>query len=310
MRESVQCNAMIKTFFSFLIIASLVVCLYVAPASAQDKSLPQADFAELKQTGTSAVLQVIDPHTIQLEDGRLIRLTGIDFPDYKTHEPGDVSLTAVKILRDMLEGQSVNTHQTKKKDSGRLNRMGHHIAHLERKDDGAWIQGSLVSLGLARVRTTKRNPEMAAALYALETKARAEKLGLWAAEGFGILMPEDTENHIGSFQIVEGTIESAALRKNRIYLNFGKNWRDDFTVSIAPTDKRSFTKEGLDPLQWNGKTIRVRGWLESYNGAYMEINHPRAVEITARNPAEKAAEDQTLPEPPEPPMVRTIEPNP
>ena len=264
-----------KTFFSFLVIA----CLYVASAAAQDKGLPTADFPALQKEKSATVLQVIDPYTIQLEDGRLISLTGIDFPDYEPHNPGVFSITAIKVLRDMLGGQKVNIYRTKKKATGRTNRMGHHIAHLERAADKVWVQGSLVSLGLARVRTGKRNPEMADALYSLESAARLQNLGLWAVKNLGILTPEEASEHIDSFHIIEGKVKTAALRKNRIYLNFGDNWRDDFTVSIAPSDKRGFSKAGLDPLQWGGKTIRVRGWIDSYNGPYMEINHAQAVEL-------------------------------
>ncbi len=290
-----------KTFFSI----ALLTCLYVAPASAQDKGLPGADYAPLRLTGSSSVIQVIDPYTIQLADGRLARLAGLDIPDYKPHDPGDIAITSMDILRDMLEGKDVNIYQTKKKAKGRINRMGHHIAHLERKEDNAWVQGSLIALGLARVRSTKRNPEMATQMYLLEKNAREEKLGLWAIAEHGILAPENTEDKEGSFQIVEGRVESAAIRKNRIYLNFGKDWRNDFTVSIAPMGRRTFTKAGLDPLQWNNQTLRVRGWVESYNGPYIEIDHPESVEVIGQD----GRPSETLQEPEQGSMVRSIDTN-
>jgi micrococcal nuclease len=60
-----------------------------------------------------------------------------------------------------------------------------------------------------------------------------DKAGIW--ENYSkVLPPEEAEAHEGSFQIVEGRIESAALKQNRIYLNFGKDWKTDFTISIAP----------------------------------------------------------------------------
>ncbi|GJL84546.1 MAG: nuclease [Micavibrio sp.] len=305
MRESVQSSAMIKTFFSFLII----VCLYVAPASAQDKGLPVANFEPMGHPETAFVLQVIDPHTVQLEDGRLIRLAGIDFPDYDVHQPGDISVTALRILRDMLESKDVNIYQTKKRNIGRLNRMGHHVAHIERRDDNVWVQGSLVSLGLARVRTTKRNPEMADTLYQLEKQARDKRLGLWVVTNFDVITPKEAADYTDSFNIIEGKVESATIKKNWIYLNFGKNWRDDFTVAIAPSDKRTFAKAGLDPLQWGGKTIRVRGWIVAYNGPYMEINHAQAVELMKDKVESDEIQVESLPEASEDSIVRSIEPN-
>lgn len=254
--------------------------LFLFPALTQSQgTLPTGDFLELRSSGTAEVIQIIDPQTLQLHDGRIIRLAGLSFPDLQVHEAGELSVIAIDILRDMLEGQAVTIYQTKKNNWGQLNRMGHHLAHLERISDKAWVQGTLISLGLARVMTGQRNPEMAAQMYALEKNARQQNLGLWAESSYQVLNPEQAADHIDSFQIVKGEILSAALKKNRIYLNFGKDWRTDFTVSIAPTDKRLFLKQGLNPLQWNGQAVRVRGWIRSYNGPYMEISHPQAIEI-------------------------------
>ena len=240
--------------------------------------------------GVATVLQVISPQTLKLSNGDIIRLSGLRFTDYTPDTAGPFAQTSLKILRDMLEGRQVVIYQTPKKDWGRTNRLGHALAHLERQEDGAWIQGTLVGLGLAQVKTSQRNPEMAAQLYALESYARNEKIGLWA-ESEQILTPATTPQHINSFQIVEGLVQSAAMKKNRIYLNFGKNWRDDFTVSIASQDRRFFSKAGINPLDWNGKIVRVRGWVQDYNGAYIEIDHPEALEtIDTKPPADKRAE--------------------
>ena len=269
----------ILAFFFFMTSTFAIMAAQTAIAQKQGLTLPHADFSELKRVGTAEVVSIIDPQTVQLHDGQIIRLSGVDFPDLKVHEAGDFSVTTMRVLKDMLLNQGVNIYQTKKADRGRVNRMGHQIAHLERIADGIWVQGTLISLGLARVRTTQRTPEMAEQMYALEQNARTDKLGLWEMEKFNPLLPNSAAEHVDSFQIIEGRIKSTALKNNRIYLNFGKDWRSDFTVSIAPDDKRSFSKAGLDPLGWGGKTVRVRGWLESYNGPYIEITHPQAIEI-------------------------------
>lgn len=278
----------------------LLTSFFAPNGYTQEKPIPfpQGDFKALKRTGNAEVISIIDPQTVQLHDGRIIRLSGVEFPDLGVHEAGDFSVTAIKVLEDMLLGQGVNIYQTKKKDWGRTNRMGHHIAHLERIDKNIWIQGSLLSFGLARVRTTQRTPEMAEQMYKLEGQARNGKTGIWEAEEFAIRTTETAPEHLDSLQIVEGTIESTALKNNRIYLNFGKDWKTDFTVSIAPKDKRLFSKLNLDPLQWGGRRVRVRGWLRSYNGPYMEINHPQAIEFletSAPKPLPETREGSKLP---------------
>jgi micrococcal nuclease len=277
---------MLRILILFLIAAN---CFINAAYAENVPRLPPGDFSELRRTGMVNVKAVIDPQTIQLEDGHIVRLTGIDFPDFNPDEPGDFSLTAMQILRDMLVGKTVLLYQTVNREEGRINRMGQDIAQIQRESDKVWVQGTLLSLGLARVRTAQRNPEMAQQMYDLELAAMKDKAGIW--ENYSkVLPPEEAEAHEGSFQIVEGRIESAALKQNRIYLNFGKDWKTDFTISIAPEDKRAFSKQNLDPLQWNGKQVRVRGWIESYNGPYMQISHPAAIEVKiddTRHPAIK-----------------------
>lgn len=262
-----------------LLFILLFACSYVAPAAAQDKGLPTGNFESMGGAEISFVSQVIDPYTLLLEDGRMIHLVGLNFPDYNPHEPGEISVTALRILRDMLEGREVNLYQTSKKNFGRINRMGHDIAQVERRDDNVWIQGSMVYLGLANVRTTKHNSEMADQLYKFENTARFKKLGLWAVNNFDVIAPKDTADNLESFRIVEGKIVTATLKKNWIYLNFGNDWRTDFTVAISPSDRRTFSEASLDPLQWSGETVRVRGWIVAYNGPYMEINHVQAIEL-------------------------------
>ncbi len=236
-----------------------------------------ADFSALKKIDSAEVIEVITPQTIMLRNGQIIHLAGIRFPDYTPQVAGSFAVTAIKILKDMLGGQSVEVYQTKNKDWGRSNRMGHDLAHLYIPEKGLWVQGALLSLGLAQVETAQRNPEMAAQMLEIEKAAREEKTGIW--EEAKILSPEETPGHLNSFQIVEGKIESAAIKKNRYYLNFGGNWRDDFTVSIAPENKSVFSKQGINPLDWNGKRVRVRGWVQSYNGPYIDVTHPEAIEI-------------------------------
>lgn len=262
-----------------VIIFYLLASFFISLPVRAEQALPVAEFDELLHTRTGTVENVIAPDLVQFRDGSLIRLTGLYVPDYQTHESGPLAITAMKILEDVLTGQRVKLYQTKDPDWGRLNRMGQSLGHLSRAEDGIWAQGTLVRLGLAQVKTAARNPEMSDLLYALEDLAREENLGLW----------QNPENHIKSaanvtdeekgFVIVEGQIESTATRSNRIYLNFGADWRTDFTASIAPEHKRRFSNAGLNPLNWNGRRVRVRGYVRDYNGPYMEISHPSAIQF-------------------------------
>lgn len=263
----------ILTIFSFL--TSLFFCHSLL---AQEFVMPHGEFSEMRQVGIATVTEVVNPLTIKLEDGRFIHLAGLNFADLDFYDPGDLSVTAIQILDDFLKNKKIILYQTKKAVQGRINRMNHHIAHIVRADNNVWVQGMLISLGVARVRTTPYNPEMAKQMLALENTARKAKSGMWNIEEHKVLSPKQAAQHIGSYQIVEGRIRSVSRRKNKLYLNFGNNWRDDFTIAISALNLRKFTKKKLNPQQWNSKNIRVRGWIESYNGPYIEIDHPERLE--------------------------------
>lgn len=244
-----------------------------------DIIVPKTEFTDLRLDRDDRIVEIIDPLTLRAAESGIIHLTGLDIPDYNPYSQGAIAQSAAAILRDMLVDKTVQLYQTQDRQTGRKNRMNQSLYHLVIKDSESWVQGVMVRLGLARVRTEPSNAEMARELYALEEQARAQKLGLWAFDQYAILTPEQAPEHLNSFAIVEGTVMSAARKQNNIYLNFGTNWRDDFTVQIKPIHSRTFNAAGMNPLDLNGKTIRVRGWLQSYNGPYIEIDHPERIEI-------------------------------
>ncbi len=245
----------------------------------EELTLPKADFTILQEIPADTVKEIIDPLTIRLEREGLARIGSLDIPDLTPYAQGPIAESAMAILKHMLEGKRVRVFQTQDKIKGRKNRLNQLMVHLSLEGSDSWVQGILVRLGLARVRTDPSNTELTRELYALEEMARAEKLGLWAFPEYRILKAEETADKINSFQIVEGRVVSAARKQNNIYLNFGNDWREDFTVGIASSDAKTFFKANMNPQDLNNKTIRVRGWLRSYNGAYMEIDHPERVEI-------------------------------
>jgi hypothetical protein len=137
----------------------------------------------------------------------------------------------------------------------------------------------LVGDGFARVHTHADARKCAGALLKREDRARKANLGLWAHPFYRVRQPTGLEREIGTFQIVEGTIASAVERRDRIFLNFGVDYRTDFTVTVSPRDARRMAKGGTDPLAWKAKRVRVRGWISLLNGPEIELTHPEQIEI-------------------------------
>ena len=38
---------------------------------------------------------------------------------------------------------------------------------------------------------------------------------------------------------------------------------------------------GIDPEEYEGRTVRTRGWVKSYNGPMIEATHPEQIEVLA-----------------------------
>lgn len=257
-----------------LLILILLPLSSVVPASATNT------FEGLKQTDTGRVDQVIDALTVTLKSGKIIRLSSLDIPGFVYPEPSEHSLKAKEELEKLLpEGTEVILHQTIKPKVGRENRMGQMLAHLKTKKDDIWVQGHMIENGLARVAPTIRNFELSEDMYALEEKARAEKIGLWDEKAYPVLTHDNAMQAIGNFAVVEGVIQKAASVRNNVYLNFGDDWRKDFTIQIKPPVRKLLVREDIDPLALNGQKVRVRGWVREYNGALIELNHPASLEI-------------------------------
>ena len=43
--------------------------------------------------------------------------------------------------------------------------------------------------------------------------------------------------------------------------------------------EQTFPDQGLDPLTLEGRRIRVRGWIDSYNGPVISADHPQMIEV-------------------------------
>ena len=129
------------------------ILFFSQTAKAQNNESPQdimahGNFEEMRRTDVSTVIEIINPLVVKLDDGRFIHLAGLDYPDLNYHDPGQLSVTALKILKDFLTNKKVTIYQTPKSDRGRKNRLGHNIAHLVRTDNNVWVQGLLLSLGV------------------------------------------------------------------------------------------------------------------------------------------------------------------
>lgn len=226
------------------------------------------------QTIEARVVRVEKDGALDLKDGRQAVLEGIRLPQGRAdHAPDYFVGEALDALRTLVVDKTV-TLKTWTPDEDRYGRLRAQIVA-----DGKWVQSEMLSQGLARVSLSPARTECSAALYGSEARARAAKAGLWASPDYAVRTSDKLWHDLGTFQIVEGKVLNASVHGGRAYLNFGADWRTDFTVTIAPDDMKSFRKKGIDPRNYAGKFVRVRGFLDWQNGPEIAAANPETIEL-------------------------------
>ncbi|MEM7168686.1 MAG: thermonuclease family protein [Pseudomonadota bacterium] len=261
-----------------------VFSLFLTGLSAHAAVPGQEDLIDqLEIGGTGRVNDVIDGDTILLENGRQIRLVGIQAPKLPLGRKNVTAWPLAAEARQTLENLVLGRQVTYAFGGSQEDRHGRLLGHLF-LDDGAWVQGEMLRAGLARVYSFADNRALAADMLALETAARDDRRGIWALAFYQVRDPIEAARHINGFELVAGRVLDAAVVRGRAYLNFGTNWRDDFTISLAPAVTKRFEDEGIDIIgTYRNKKVRVRGWLESFNGPMIEATHSEQIEILPEN---------------------------
>lgn len=223
------------------------------------------------------VVAVVDGDTVRLETGAEVRLTGIQAPKLPLGRKGFRPWPLAAQARSALVALSQDRLVRLAYPGRRFDRWGRLLAHVHAGE--TWLQREMLLRGLARVYTFPDNRTHAATLYAAERSARSAGRGIWALNWYRILPAADTDRYIGTFQLVEGSVVSTAIVRGRAYLNFGADWRTDFTVSIAPKHMKLFRSARVDIMAMRDRRLRVRGWLVRRNGAMISVTHPEQIEF-------------------------------
>lgn len=265
---------------AFFLVGVLALCLLVnGNAFAEDHSVPAGIACEGVQQGDRhLVTEIVDGDTVILDTGDQVRLVGLQAPKLalgrRNMRDWPLAEESKAQLSDLIFGQYVTLFYGGRRED----RHGRLLAHLM-LDDGRWVQGEMLRSGMARVYTFADNRACAHELLQQEQRARDSDRGIWAHGFYARRQATDIEGLAqveDSFQLVEGQIVNVARVRNRVFLNFGTNWRDDFTLVIEGGNVRRFP---ADLEMWAGRQVRVRGWLGSYNGPEIRITHPEQVEF-------------------------------
>ncbi len=232
------------------------------PDCAGDVTIAKAHVARVEPNGT---LILNDGHPAILEG---IRLPGAD------RTAGAIAQQALQALRRLaMEAPlALTTAEPRQDRYGRIRVQA--FGHV-------WLQIALLERGLARVEIAPDRDECAPDLYDAERKARTASAGLWALPQYAVKQGSSLSAALaGSFQLVEGKVENVSIHDGRAFLDFNADYRQGFSATVAPEDRKTFRKAGFALEDLAGRHVRLRGVIEEFGGRpEIALSNPYQIEV-------------------------------
>jgi len=283
---------MIRTLHTNLLTWLLLFLFPIESSAATDFRLP----AGLRSCGNGLVEKVLTGDRFILQTGTVVALADIKAPEY--WEPGAAYKSwpygyhAKNVLSGLIIGKDVQLFCNK----NRQNYLGQISAHVLLQDQ-TWVQHHMVAAGAAYVFPLGRKVENASQLWAAEVIAREKRAGLWANDSLNAVHADGNNLRPGWFQLVHGTVLSSKAAKTSIYLNFGADWSEDFTIEIPNRVARRRNSDLPPLLEMAGLHVEVRGWVEWAGGPKIILENITLLRILSEKPtAMNAPTDKTTPE--------------
>jgi endonuclease YncB( thermonuclease family) len=254
--------------------AAISLCGIMLAAAATSPAF--AGGCAFEPQGEGRVAAVIDARTFRLQDGREVRLAGIEPAVTETAKANRASALAA-----IIAGREVTLHG----EDDTPDRYGRQPALVFLASSETPVQAQLLAQGEALVAATITNKDCASILAAAEAAGREAKQGTWAdpAAIKNAESPGDILAGIGRFTVIEGKVLSVRQAGATTYLNFGRNWTRDFAVTIPRRMLPAFGAAGIILKSLENRQIRVRGWVEARGGPRIEVLRVGQIEMLGGN---------------------------
>jgi len=234
-----------------------------------DKPHEQAAELQLaKSYSYYAVKKVYDGDTVQLLDGRKIRLLGINTPEIEHRNQAEQA--GGELAKKWLTKALIGTKVRLEFDQEKRDKYQRYLAHIFTEQD-LHINRELVRLGFASVNVFPPSLKYVPELVRAEQEAEASKLGIWSYSEYSVKpIQQLTKKNKKGWQRVSGTVSVVKVTAKSVYLKF----TDTFEVRIKKEHLHYFE----DVQRLKGRKIEVRGWVNRYKKGYMMlVKHPSAL---------------------------------
>ncbi len=261
------------------IIICMAVGLLLNPDAGQAQVIVPSFESSLIPGGVGIIVGLSDEGSIGLADGRELVLDDIVLPLKPLNYNIDTDWPLGRALEDAILAFGGDRPVSLFSLPRAADRYGRSPVYLEQ--DGRWLQKELLRSGFARlaVEVSRAHEEF----WQAEDEARRKRLGLWRHPAFKVRCAHEVRFYETGYEIIQGQVKDVAQVRNIIYLNFGDDWREDFTVRVLVKrggNEAELSYEVLKNLE--GHQIEVRGWLFAAGGPMIEATFPGQIRLTSR----------------------------
>lgn len=222
--------------------------------------------------------KIINGKSFVMEDGTIVRLACLQAPNIQEQDgkmrPGEpMGEQAKATLTKLVKGQPLRLLP----EPPLLDRHGRRVAFVKLAN-GVSVQEAMLKAGMALVYPFADQREKLSSLQKAERQARDTKRGIWAHPYWRPIEANRVTVENERYRLVQGRVKQVAQAGGNWYLNFGEDYKTDFTAFIPAKDyKRYFAKQDLKPLQ--GKSVLLRGWVYARDGVMMDVTLPEQIEV-------------------------------
>lgn len=268
--------------------------LLVTTASSANEDAVKTKPCKPAVQSTHTIVRQTGPASLELDDASEVVLAGLVLPSQLDNNTAVAKWAPELAARDQVRRLAVDASVGVAPTTPFRDRYGRLRAHLfvHHNREPVWLQALLLGLGHARVSPEELQSSCAALLLRIEAQARQARQGIWRQAAYRIrnaTRPWSLLRHRSSFQIVEGTVRKVARVRSRTFINFGTNWRVDFTAGLKGKLAKTAKIDGRPITELTGRRVRIRGWIRRRGGPYISVRSLSQIELM---PDRKIATDQ------------------
>jgi len=236
---------------------------YLASALANESTL---------ENSVAQVKRVVDGDTLELVSGQMVRLLGIDTPE--RGEP--MADLATDMLKALVGTGSITLLSCTERD-----RYGRFLSVIQ--SGGVNVNLSLVKEGVALpLLIPPCGIPIAEDVLAVASEAARAGKGLYSGKAMRIVSHLAADTLIGERAMVQGKIVGLSKGPKAWHLNFGDDYRTDFTAVLFSNGRERYSELGVMPESLVGSEVLVIGKVKSYNGPEIIVNGPGQIIVLGR----------------------------